>query len=104
MMHSIKVKLNDDMPTVAINEVRKKRPGSLATKEPENAVKGGKTTRPLYPENLGMGSHFNDAWTDDLEDIFATTIGVFWPSASPIIGGICPITSPCCPGGFLQVM
>ncbi len=35
------------MPSMAIHEVRKKMPGSIATKEPENAVKGGRTTRPL---------------------------------------------------------
>jgi len=28
---------------MAINEVHEKRPGSIETKEPENAVKGGRT-------------------------------------------------------------
>ena len=37
---------------VAIDEVRKKRPGSIATKEPENAVKRGRTPRPLSYQSV----------------------------------------------------
>ena len=33
--------------SAAIDEVRKKRPGSIETEEQENVVKGGSTTRPL---------------------------------------------------------
>ena len=32
---------------VAIDEIRKKRPGSIETKEQENVVKGGRTPRPF---------------------------------------------------------